>query len=238
MILFMIPQKSYQRVLLGFYPLVVILASLLGEYEHLPREHFFTDKRNFLNRYFVKFGWAWTVLPLTGFICLHRYTQPRGPTSPSLRRSLLLIALCTCYWVCMTQWFFGPSLFSRIFHHWPWALCSHPAHDEHHTCTSNGHEWLSFDVSGHCFLLILGSLLLWEELRSRYRLVFKKWNVGVRLLFSLNVIVLFLWTWMLIVTCLYYHTWNEKLLGTCFGLVGWLLFYDKTYHRRCRLVTL
>ena len=187
--------QRYQRMLLLFYPAVVVGFSVLGD--QLPRwfsgqqegvangqeEEWWrlsaappwisalVDKRGFVNVYFVKLGWLWTVVPLlllwwSSSVWSSSNGAAAGPPPPppSLLRRLVY---ASGYWFVFTQWFVGDrSLLARIHQHYPWAYCTAGEHAEHDPCRAHGHRWVSFDTSGHCFLLVHASLLLWEELRS------------------------------------------------------------------------
>lgn len=79
-------------------------------------------------------------------------------------------------WVLVTQWFFGPPLIDRSFRLTggacevaadPVKMASMSEKKQFLTasaCKINGGQWKGgHDISGHVFLLILGSALLWME---------------------------------------------------------------------------
>ncbi|KOS18996.1 FIT family protein scs3 [Escovopsis weberi] len=152
---------------------------------------YFARKNNIFNVFFVKRGWAWTTLAFV-FALL---TQPAGraaaATSPAVvlarrARAGLRWALTTTYWVFVTQWFFGPPLIDRSFR-LTGGRCEMAAHA--HTqgefgvemvtsvaCKTAGGRWKGgHDISGHVFLLVLGTAFLMHEVgwpmlvRSRRR---------------------------------------------------------------------
>jgi hypothetical protein len=151
------------------YPTIVLFFSIAGTTTSTDSDNPLTDKKNLLNRVFAKMGWAWTSGPLLLYIL---YTTVHlHQTSEKVKRlvanGFLRWTLATLYWFIFTQWFFGPSILQRVFQHWPWASCSSndPSHAWYETCRNNGHLWMSLDVSGHCFLLVHASLVMWEEMR-------------------------------------------------------------------------
>lgn len=200
--------KKYQKDLLYFYSFLIIAGTITGELLDLP-SFYLTEKKNFLNQIFVKKGWAWTIILLLFFLLS---SQSSG--SGSLKKLLA----ASVYWFLITQWTFGPSLLERIYR--SIGSCSVLHLKEFHLCYEGGGEWDGLDISGHCFLLLHSSLLIWEEIRLS-RSSFKLGN-GI-FLFSglLLVLLLILWGVMLLVTVLYFHSVLEKILGTVLGLGFW-----------------
>lgn len=90
--------------------------------------------------------------------------------------ALLRWGLATLIWTATTQWFFGPPLIDRSFTLTGGAceILDDPEVTEkmskpalaltHAACRKIGGQWKGgHDISGHVFLLILGSGLLWME---------------------------------------------------------------------------
>jgi hypothetical protein len=139
---------------------------------------YFAQKRNIFNVFFVKRGWFWTTIAFF----LFAFTHPSlGPTlRPTITRRRIQAtarwALATTIWVFVTQWFFGPAIIDRSFR-WTGGACEllndadaraeMSATTEFFTsraCKVAGGRWTGgHDISGHVFLLILGSALLWME---------------------------------------------------------------------------
>ncbi len=188
---------------------------------------FFTDKSNFLNVYFVKWGWIWYDITYLVNIKLPIKFRTIAPIAIIILTTRLLSAkkllLVTAYWFIWTQWFFGHSLFDRLFHHYPWAYCVNQDHSSYFECKKSGHRWLSFDASGHCFLMIHSSLYLWEELRSlnKRRRLLKALIPRIAMFLAYGVLII--WLAMLISTSMFYHTWYEKLVGSFVGMSFWLI---------------
>ena len=140
---------------------------------------YFAQKRNIFNTYFVKKGWFWTTVSLFLFIFTHpTLGAPLRPTLTARRlQATLRWALATLLWVFVTQWFFGPALIDRSFR-LTGGACRVLADEEKRAqmsdakeyftaqaCKLNGGRWAGgHDISGHVFLLILGSALLWMEI--------------------------------------------------------------------------
>jgi hypothetical protein len=141
---------------------------------------YFAQKRNIFNVYFVKIGWFWITLALTLFIFTHpAIGRPLRPF-PSRRRlqAAARWVLATLCWSAVTQWFFGPPLIDRGFR-FTGGKCRLPGPGGMSTttrmkgesemltaaaCKMAGGSWSGgLDISGHCFILILGSGLLWME---------------------------------------------------------------------------
>lgn len=157
----------------------------------------------------------------------------------------------------MTQWFFGPPLIDTMFR-FTGGQCEKLRKGEGvdmsdarefitaATCKAVGGTWKGgHDISGHVFLLILGSSLLWleflpaltrmEGLRDGRLITLndgKTASVAVEkeevktegdatargVKFALGVAGL-MW-WMLLMTAAYFHTWFEKFTGLMVAFVG------------------
>ncbi len=201
--------KKYQSDLLFFYSFLIIFGTITGEVFNLPI-FYLTEKSNLLNQIFVKRGWAWTFI----LLCFLRVNSP-GSRSRSLKK----LFSATIYWFLITQWTFGPSLLERIYKYI--GSCSLLHLKEFHLCYEGGGEWDGLDISGHCFLLLHSSLLIWEELISSRS--YLKYG-PVLFCGILLILLLILWAVMLIVTVLYFHSMIEKVLGAVLGFGFWFLF--------------
>ncbi|KAI1505474.1 inositol phospholipid synthesis and fat-storage-inducing TM-domain-containing protein [Biscogniauxia marginata] len=142
---------------------------------------YFARKDNLLNTLFVKRGWAWVTGALAAFLLAdnhHDYRLIGTTTMTTARqktRSVLRWALVTGWWVLVTQWCFGPALIDRGFR-FSGGRCEHAAEAvaggtadraEVFTaaaCKAAGGRWSGgHDISGHVFLLVLGSWFLLQE---------------------------------------------------------------------------
>ena len=147
---------------------------------HAPS--YFARKSNAFNVYFVKIGWFWVTLAFLGMVFTHRNFGPPLWERVGLGRrrvqALARYAAVTLVWVAVTQWFFGPAVIDRSFR-WTGGQCEvfyqQDAEERaemgevrevftHAACKAIGGQWKGgHDISGHVFLLILGSAMLWLE---------------------------------------------------------------------------
>ena len=209
---------------------------------------YFAQKRNIFNVFFVKIGWFWTTLAFAMFLFLHPSTGPSGGLVLNRRRvqGLLRWALVTVWWAALTQWFFGPPLIDRGFRYTGGQcelLRSEEGRDsmsdkrEFFTATAcklAGGQWKGgHDISGHVFLLVLGSAFLWMEILPAVvgreaRMVKRKEgdiitadreaegqkereDKDARRGLSVPLVVAGLSWWMLLMTAAYFHTWFQKV---------------------------
>ncbi|RMZ69909.1 alpha-galactosidase 2 [Pyrenophora seminiperda CCB06] len=258
--------------LIAIYPITLLLGSIFSTlspstrsapYSASLQSHpvefapsYFAQKKNVFNVYFVKVGWFWATLAFAFFVTLH----PGFGQGASARRirAVLRYSLVTMWWCFLTQWFFGPPLIDRGFRitGGQCELLRQPGAREDMsntreyitaaTCKAVGGTWKGgHDISGHVFLLILGSSLLWleflpaltrvEGLRDGRLITLPDGKVasvavekelvkeegeatarGVK--FALGVAGL-MW-WMLLMTAAYFHTWFEKFTGLLVAFVG------------------
>ncbi|GAB7358121.1 hypothetical protein MBLNU230_g0280t1 [Neophaeotheca triangularis] len=234
---------------------------------------YFAKKSNIFNLYFVKIGWFWTTLAFLLFVFSHSSLgRPLHPTLTKRRvQALARYAAITVVWIAVTQWFFGPPIVDRGFR-WTGGQCeiiySQDPDSEmqreqmgdarealtHAACKVIGGRWKGgHDISGHVFLLILGSAMLWleslpavlrmEGLREARRILMSDGltrsaavesderagdvevpkELGVGVKAALGVAGLS-W-WMLLMTAAYFHTWFEKLTGLLVAFATLYLVY-------------
>ncbi|KAJ3165247.1 fat storage-inducing transmembrane protein 2 [Geranomyces variabilis] len=221
--------KKYQRNILVLYPLTVFIGSLIHTFYPLP-DTVFSNKHNPLNQHFAKRGWAWTGFSLAIFIY---FSSP----APRRLRAAYRWFLATLYWIVFAQWAFGHSVFDRVL--MVSGTCSIDGHGHPRVCKANGGEWMGFDVSGHCFLLIHMSLFIYEELQilvpppqptaarrpTNVSNTFLPHPTTTAIMSSTLLFLLLLWYTMLIATSVYFHSWQEKVAGTFAGMAYWLLSY-------------
>lgn len=232
-----------ELLVIAVYPLTV----LLGEVLHHAMGHvdsYFSNKRNVINIVFVKQGWAWTIFVLVYFLVQHY-----GLT----KTTVLRILGGTAWWVVFTQWFFGLPLMDRIFL-MTGGGCSHESFEIEIEqdivigsvmCRKMKGHWVGgHDPSGHVFLLVLSSLIMWFELLERGTLLndLVKFRDSVqrsssaqygRITACLRVLthstmlllgLLWLWWFMLLMTSTYYHYFSEKITGLIAAYIGLLIY--------------
>ncbi|OAL52972.1 hypothetical protein IQ07DRAFT_584964 [Pyrenochaeta sp. DS3sAY3a] len=263
--------------LLAIYPLTLLAGSIFSTlspatrsapYSAVSQSHppefapsYFAHKKNVFNVYFVKIGWFWTTLAFAIFLLFHPGLG-RGVSGRRVR-AVLRYGAVTAWWVFVTQWFFGPPLIDTMFRFTggQCELLRDPEAREEMsdtrvfitatTCKSGGGQWKGgHDISGHVFLLILGSSLLWfeflpaltrmEGLRDGRLITLldgKTASVAVEkdrvkdegdatakgVKFALGVAAL-MW-WMLLMTAAYFHTWFEKFTGLIVAFVALYTVY-------------
>ena len=226
---------------------------------HAPS--YWARKSNIFNVYFVKIGWVWITLAFFLFVSNHTSLGPRGKlvATPRRLRALVRYLLVTAVWCAVTQWFFGAPLIDRgfkltggqceiIYSDDPVSNAKQAGMSDarelvtHAACKLAGGMWKGgHDISGHVFILILGSAMLWLEilpavlvasgLREDRRIKMPDGAVksaavetqdqagnmevpkelGVGVKAALGVAGLS-W-WMLLMTASYFHTWFEKFTG-------------------------
>lgn len=97
------------------------------------------------------------------------------------------------------------------------------------TTQSNPAKWVGgHDVSGHTFLLVLSAYIIYITLKPCFAHLTKEDSARDekaplqrsvsavhRVAVYSSIALLVLWIWMLLVTCVYFHTPFEKLTGLC-----------------------
>lgn len=230
-------------------------------YEASEAPSYFAKKSNLFNVYFVKVGWFWITLAFFLHVVSHSSLGP--PLRPVITKrrvqAVLRYTCVTLVWIGITQWFFGPPIIDRSFR-WTGGKCQMMYSDDmaaqaeradmsnaelaftHSACKMIGGQWKGgHDISGHVFLLILGSSMLWlevlpavlkmEGLREARRILTadglvrsaaietseREGNMEVPKETGIGVkgalIVAGMSWWMLLMTAAYFHTWFEKFTG-------------------------
>ncbi|KAL1296998.1 hypothetical protein AAFC00_004594 [Neodothiora populina] len=224
---------------------------------------YFAKKSNIFNVFFVKVGWFWMTTAFCAFIFSHSSLGPRFSftLTPRRLRAILRYLLVTSVWCAVTQWFFGAPLIDRgfrftggqceiIYSDTPGANRKQAAMSDtreiftHAACKTIGGTWKGgHDISGHVFILILGSAMLWLEilpavlrasgLREDRRIrmldgavksaaVETRDSIGnmpvpdsqdLGLGVKIAVGVAAMSWWMLLMTAAFFHTWFEKFTG-------------------------
>ncbi|KAK3399181.1 inositol phospholipid synthesis and fat-storage-inducing TM-domain-containing protein [Sordaria brevicollis] len=148
---------------------------------------YFARKDNLFNILFVKRAWFWITISFFAFVLTHPgYRQTERKVRATVRW-----ALVTVWWIFVTQWFFGPAIVDRGFRV-TGGKCAvaqqkvnlqvkgesgvpGPVDPEVDVaglkefvtaaaCKAAGGRWTGgHDISGHVFLLVLGSAFLVQE---------------------------------------------------------------------------
>jgi len=261
---------SLEFALLAIYPTTLLFGSLFGlldpaarasPYNAATQSHFantapsyFAKKGNVFNVYFVKKGWLWITLTYFFFLFTHPSAGPLLEVTPRRIKGAIRWGIVTTWWIFVTQWFFGPAIIDRSF-----ALTGGKCDlveladagivemDDTKqfftgvTCKAVGGKWKGgHDISGHVFLLVLGSMFLFEEVmnvvwrsaksRDERTVVMNDGAIksafveadpehyaagersGEYTLATKSVLsVAILSIYMLLMTAAYFHTWFEKV---------------------------
>ncbi|CAK7562701.1 MAG: hypothetical protein SEPTF4163_000553 [Sporothrix epigloea] len=152
---------------------------------------YFARKDNILNVFFVKRGWFWITVTFAFFVGTHPFFAVSDKQQSAAKNSSVLgrrgsavfrWGLVTGWWFLVTQWFFGPALVDRSFRLTGGscqvlqaAVDDKFAADENPSqlllaatasaCKHAGGQWRGgHDISGHVFLLVLGTTFLAQEI--------------------------------------------------------------------------
>lgn len=229
----------------AIYWLIVVLGSFIHEFYPLPQSYL-SYRRNVFNVYFVKFswGWTWTLLSLLSILCTAILTS-WNVVQMMRHYSRLLVA--TLGWFALTTMF-------EYVEHFTGTCTGDASHNSKLTCHRNGYFWEGFDVSGHTFLLIYCCLTISEEiqvvkhLEKKIKESYNQQNPGskgslsfsakywykllrpfIYVVFICTSLIMVLWEFMLVTTCIYFHTVLQKLLGAIIAIATWWGTYCYLY---------
>lgn len=140
---------------------------------------YFAKKSNLVNVLFVKRGWFWVTVSYFLFLFTNAAIGVRGSDALLRKRiqGTLRWGIVTLWWVFVTQWFFGPAIIDRGFLLTGGACELKESIDRGDrkadlaerfvtsmACKARGGTWSGgHDISGHVFLLVLGSMFLFQE---------------------------------------------------------------------------
>lgn len=82
----------------------LFLISLIGDFLPFPKTYL-ARSDNFLNVFFVKIGWGWTLILTLPFVILISYTLCCGNIYKTLSRNVTRILIATCFWFIWTKSF-------------------------------------------------------------------------------------------------------------------------------------
>lgn len=217
---------------------------------------YFAQKSNLFNVIFVKRGWFWVTISYFLFLFTHPSTGPSRELAltPKRIQGIIRWGIVTVWWIFVTQWFFGPGIIDRGFT-LTGGQCELVRDAEAGkvdmgetrqfltgiACKAVGGKWKGgHDISGHVFILVLGSMFLLEEVlfvmlrssRSKEERTVLMSDGAVKsaeveaqgdnvsasegrgyMNLGVNVVlgVSGLSIWMLLMTAAYFHTWFEKV---------------------------
>lgn len=235
----------------------LFLVSLIGDFAPYPKTYF-ARSDNIFNVYFVKWGWAWTLVLSVPYMVLTSLILCCGNRDKLIKEHLPRILIATFFWFGWTKMFnFIETAYGR---------CNVKNYDTKISCLKSGNFWNGFDISGHAFILIYSSLVLieeakpiigWENIKEHLRneehnriaredssnplrilednelrtmkTMYEKYTPVIRILFISMTALQLLWDVMLVCTMLYYHKMIEKVLSGIFAILTWFFTYRAWY---------
>lgn len=225
----------------------VLIGSSLPEM-FTPQSNFLSDKNNFINQYFVKYSWAWSLALLIPLMTITT-TLYTGLNSTAMLRHFGRLLTNHVIWYTMTSSFLW-------YRRWMGA-CSNDNISTQPICIEQGYRWNDVDISGHVFLLSFCILVICEEVKAISPHIWNEYNVSrqdpqykltewkqsfltklyqhkltrvaVSLLEAVILFELLLEVVMVTATSLYFHTVLEKFLGLVLSLVLWYGTYRVVY---------
>lgn len=151
-------------------------------------------------------------------------TDPTLTHSKYILIELVKLLLIFTPIVLLIVWFFGPSIFERI-HYATGGFCiDHLDIKYYGICVRNGFKYVGgFKCSGHSLITCTFSTCLFTEalgvldwidyITNVYSLPFTIKRMGNFVVLSAISISL-CWMMMFVVTCMFYHTFAERIVGT------------------------
>ncbi|KAI5695345.1 hypothetical protein M8J75_014929 [Diaphorina citri] len=132
---------------------ILFAVSIIGDVLPYPKSYF-SQSSHFLNQYFVKLGWGWTLICTIPFVVMTSYTYCCSDRK-QVAFHLLRLGVATFFWMFWTNMFqYIESIYGR---------CTEPRFSRRSKCLEAGARWSGFDISGHSFLLIYSVLIMIEE---------------------------------------------------------------------------
>lgn len=228
------------------YLAALMCGSLICDFAPIPRSYF-SRKSNFLNQYFVKWGWAWTLTLVSTFLYLTSWVYCCGNTE-KIKKHFYRLGIGSLMWFSWTKFFVLLESYT--------ASCMSGKYSTKTSCLLAGYNWKGFDISGHAFLLIYCSLLIAEEAKSirgwerisdlirneefeeesplkpltedelnHLRENYFKYTPYVRSAFVALTLLSILWDVMLVATIMYFHSMVQKFVGGSIAILMWYLTY-------------
>lgn len=143
----------------GIYLGALFLISLIADVSPIPKSYF-SRSDNIFNQLFVKYAWGWNLMLLVPFTIFSSYIYCCAQKDRMIKNHLSRLFIATFFW-----WFWT-TLFNIVEATYGKCSIKGPSYSTKQNCLKGGHYWNGFDISGHSFILIYGSLVLIEETRS------------------------------------------------------------------------
>ncbi|ESO82823.1 hypothetical protein LOTGIDRAFT_184623 [Lottia gigantea] len=238
-------------VKIGLYLMVVLIGSVICDLHAMPRG-FFSDKKNFLNVYFIKLGWGWTLSLIGPFIFMTSFVYCCGNLN-QVRRHVMRLAVGTVWWYVCTSFF--------VYVNKNVGVCTLSNLKDSKSCLEAGKSWLGFDISGHVFLMIHSLLIISEEMKcfkdwTKLKLSLDDENLTQRKnlsaseisqaktshkqltpLIQINVVFItllsLLFEFMLLITIIYrFHTLSQKVFAAFIAVGFWFVDYRMLFRTK------
>lgn len=231
---------------IAVYMAALFCGSLMCDFAPIPRGYF-SRKNNMFNYYFVKWGWAWTLLSVGVFLGLTSYVYCCG-NKDKIKKHFYRLLIGTALWFGFTNSFNILESFT--------SGCMSDKYVTKATCLKSGNVWKGFDISGHAFLLIYCSLFITEEAKSirgwerigdlirndeydeesplknltidelkHLKENYFKLTPYVRTAFLNLTLFSVLWDVMLVATIMYFHSMVQKVVGGVIAILIWYATY-------------
>lgn len=143
----------------GIYLGALFLISLIADVATIPKTYL-SRSDNAFNQYFVKFAWGWNLILVVPYIVLTSYVYCCGQIDRIIKHHITRVFIATFFWWMWT------TVFNIVEANYGKCSFKSEQFNTKGACLKYGHYWNGFDVSGHSFILIYGSLVLIEETRS------------------------------------------------------------------------
>ncbi|MEE6512164.1 hypothetical protein FKM82_019088 [Ascaphus truei] len=221
--------ETFRRHMFPVLLCVAVCGSAVKEFSPLPKTYL-SNKRNFLNVYFVKFSWAWTFWLLFPFIALTNFMLTQSKRAVLRRLSSLLVG--TVIWYICTRFFTYVEYVTGSCSVSETLFDIEKKPDGKRACMLSGGYWQGFDISGHSFLLPYCILMILEETAVIHAIKLErdsKITVIINALFVALGVTSLIWVWMFFCTAIYFHDFWQKMIGTAFGVLGWYGTYKWWY---------
>lgn len=144
------------RLKVAIYCGLIFTISLVADFVAFPKSYF-SRSDNALNRYFVKWSWAWMLAIAVPWVILTSRTLGCGRRSILIKHLARLILATLAWLIWMKIFHYIETNFGRC------VNTKEPQLQFKVKCLQAGKFWNGFDVSGHTFILIYISLILAEE---------------------------------------------------------------------------
>ena len=141
-------------VRVGVYIIGTTILSVIGDFSKENSTSFFANPDNFLNYYFVKLGWGWTLTLVSIFVGLTSFTTSCG-NKDVMRNQGMRMAVGTIVWFTFT------TIFEII--EYRSGLCSVTKYLTKAKCAAKGYRWIGFDISGkfsYIFIILIFILII------------------------------------------------------------------------------